>query len=69
MGFRRKSSDLNESVSHLKYQFYLFYRDLERKPFQYQCLFWYSNVLREFRNFLIRSNIARGSTGMEHFIF
>ena len=39
MGFRRKSSDLYESVSHLKYQFYLFYRDLERKPFQYQANF------------------------------
>ena len=35
MGFRRKSSNLYESVFHLKYQFYLFYRDLERKPFNF----------------------------------
>ena len=33
MGSRRKSSDLYESVSHLKYQFYSFYRDLKRNHF------------------------------------
>ena len=51
MGFRRKSSDLYESVFHLKYIVLLILSKFEEKTIIVSMLIWYSNVQREFGNF------------------
>ena len=68
MGFRRKSSDLYESASHLKY-ILLILSKFEEKPISIQMLILVPKCTTRVRKLSIICNIARGPTGREHFIF